>query len=63
MYEKALSIQLKKLGDDHPSVALTYYNVGSLYEDNLNKYKEALDLYQKSLSIWSVKLRQLSLRG
>ena len=26
MYEKALSISLKKLGDDHPDVAATYNN-------------------------------------
>ena len=31
MYEKALSIRLKKLGDDHPSVADTYNNMAVVY--------------------------------
>ena len=29
MYEKALSIKLKKLGDDHPDVADTYNNMAN----------------------------------
>ena len=33
MYEKALSIRLKKLGDDHPSVADTYNNMAIVYEE------------------------------
>ena len=31
MYEKALSIRLKKLGDDHPDVAMTYNNMAIVY--------------------------------
>ena len=32
MYEKALSIRLKKLGDDHPDVADTYNNMAVVYK-------------------------------
>ena len=32
-YERALSIQLKKLGADHVDVARTYYNMGNLHHD------------------------------
>ena len=55
MYEKSLSISLKKLGDDHPDVATTYNNMASVY-DNQGKYDEALAMYEKSLSI---KLKKL----
>ena len=41
---KALSISLKKLGDDHPDVATTYYNMGPVYS-NQGKYDEALAMY------------------
>ena len=41
MYEKALSIRLKKLGDDHPDVAATYNNMAIVYDDQ-GKYDEAL---------------------
>ena len=30
-YERALSIQLNKLGPDHVDVALTYHNMGNLH--------------------------------
>ena len=33
MYEKALSIRLKKLGDDHPRVATTYNNMAIVYKN------------------------------
>ena len=40
MYEKALSIELKKLGDDHPSVTMTYHNMAGVYYKQ-GKYEEA----------------------
>ena len=55
MYEKDLSIKLKKLGDDHPSVADTYNNMAIVY-DNQGKYDEALAMYEKALSIRLKKL-------
>ena len=55
LYEKALSITLKKLGDDHPSVATTYNNMANVY-DNQGKYEEALAMYEKALSISLKKL-------
>ena len=55
MYEKALSIRLKKLGDDHPDVATTYNNMAVVYM-NQGKYEEALAMYEKALSISLKKL-------
>ena len=55
MYEKALSISLKKLGDDHPRVADTYNNMAGVYY-NQGKYEEALAMYEKALSIRLKKL-------
>ena len=39
MYEKALSIYLKKLGNDHPHVALTCNNMANVYMSE-GKYDE-----------------------
>ena len=47
---------MKKLGDDHPDVAMTYANIGILYDTKLKKYKEALDFFQKALKIFKAKL-------
>ena len=55
MYEKALSIKLKKLGDDHPDVATTYNNMALVYTKQ-GKYNEALAMYEKALSIRLKKL-------
>ena len=30
-YQKALAIQLKKLGPEHPSVATSYNNIGAVH--------------------------------
>ena len=55
MYEKALSIRLKKLGNDHPGVADTYNNMAEVLHTGA-KYEEALAMYEKALSI---KLKKL----
>ena len=55
MYEKALSIKLKKLGDDHPDVAIRTITWLIVYR-NQGKYEEALAMYEKALSI---KLKKL----
>ena len=55
MREKVLSSELKKLGDDHPHVAITYSKLASVYECQ-GKYDEALAMYEKCLSIRLEKL-------
>ena len=50
MYKKTLSIRLKKLGDDHPDVAMAYNNIAIVYR-NQGKSKEAVQMYKKALSI------------
>ena len=51
MYEKALSIKLKKLGDDYPNVAATYCNMGVVYEKQ-GKNDEALAMYEGSVDLY-----------
>ena len=46
---------MKKLGDDHPDVAMTYNNMAIVYKKQ-GKYEEALAMYEKALSI---KLKKL----
>ena len=54
-YERALSIQLKKLGRDHVDVACTYHNMGSLHHD-LGEHQQAKEYYEGALSIQLNKL-------
>ena len=54
-YERALSIQLKKLGLDHVDVARTYHNMGSLHHD-LGEHQQAKKYYERALSIQLNKL-------
>ena len=49
-YTKALNIQEKVLGKDHPDVANSYNNIGSVYSD-MGDYPKALDFYTKALNI------------
>ena len=49
MYEKALSIRLKKLGKNHPDVAIRTITWLSIH--NQGKYEEASAMYKKDLSI------------
>ena len=48
--ERALSIQLNKLGPDHVVVARTYHNMGLLHSD-LGDYHQAKEYYERALSI------------
>ena len=48
-YERALSIQLKKLGPDHVDVARTYHNMGTLQKD-LGDHQQAKEYYERALS-------------
>ena len=54
-YERALSIQLNKLGPDHVDVAGTYHNMGILHR-NLGDYQQAKEYYERALSIQVNKL-------
>jgi len=49
-YLKALDINEKILGNEHPDTATTYNNIASVYND-LGAYKEALEWYKKALDI------------
>jgi tetratricopeptide (TPR) repeat protein len=50
LYEKSLKIVENISGENHPSTATNYNNLGSLYQD-MKKYDKALPLYEKSLEI------------
>jgi len=49
-YQKALKIGIKKLGPEHPSVAIRYNNIGSAYKSK-GEYDRAIGYYQKALKI------------
>ena len=49
-YERALSIQLNKLGPDHVDVAKTYHNMGNLHH-HLSDHQQAKQYYECALSI------------
>jgi len=51
----SLEISKEKLGDDHPDVATSYNNIGSVYK-NQGKYDDALKYYYMSLEILKKKL-------
>ena len=54
-YERALSMQLNKLGPDHVDVARTYYNMGILH-GNLGDNQQAKGYCERALSIQLNKL-------
>ena len=49
-YERALSIQLNKLGPHHVDVAKTYHNMGNLHH-HLSDHQQAKQYYERALSI------------
>ena len=49
-YEKALVIQEKVLGKEHPNTAATYNNIAVVYKKQGN-YEKALEYYEKALVI------------
>ncbi len=49
-YKKALKIDLKTLGDEHPNVATRYNNLGSAW-DSKGEYDKAIEYYKKALKI------------
>ena len=50
-YGKAMAISVKTLGDNHPSVATTYNNIGNTYY-KMDNVEQALDFYGKALAIY-----------
>ena len=55
-YERALSIQLNKLGPEHVDVARTYRNMGRLHK-GLGDHQQAREYYERALSVQVNKLR------
>jgi tetratricopeptide (TPR) repeat protein len=49
-YKKALAINIKTLGPEHPDTATSYNNISFVYSSQ-GKYKEALQGYEKALGI------------
>jgi len=49
-FQKALKINLKMLGPEHPDVAVMYSNLGMTYYDKGN-YDKAIEYFQKALDI------------
>lgn len=49
-FEKALKVRLAIYHENHPDVAISYYNIGSLH-CNQGEYKKALECYDKALKI------------
>ena len=54
-YTKALNIEEKVLGKDHPYTATAYGNIGAIY-DKMSNYSKALEFYMKALNISEEKL-------
>ena len=50
MCQKCLDIKKKALGQDHPEIAETYYNIGSLMKGK-GDLEGALLMYQKCLAV------------
>jgi tetratricopeptide (TPR) repeat protein len=55
LYQQALALRQKLLGDDHPDVATSLNNLALLYYSQ-GKYKEAEPLYQQALNIFEQRL-------
>jgi hypothetical protein len=50
MYLKCLKIRKLTIGENNPETAITYNNIGSVY-NNQGEYKKALENYFKCLEI------------
>jgi len=54
-YQRALKIDIKKLGIEHPDVAGDYHNLGVAYS-NQGNYDKAIEYYQKAYRIAAKRL-------
>ncbi|MDE6277769.1 MAG: tetratricopeptide repeat protein [Muribaculaceae bacterium] len=50
-YQKALSSALEQYGEKNPDMALSYNNIGTVY-DSQGDYDKALEYFQKAPNIW-----------
>ena len=50
LYERALDVKLKVLGEEHPDVASTLNGMANVYQMQ-GRYEEALDLYERALDV------------
>ncbi|MFO0141735.1 MAG: tetratricopeptide repeat protein, partial [Aphanizomenon sp.] len=55
LYQQALALRQKLLGDDHPDVAQSLNNLAGLYHSQ-GKYNEAEPLYEQALNICEQRL-------
>lgn len=49
-YKQSVKVTQRRLGDNHPSVAISYNNLAGLY-DEMGRYGEAEPMYHKALEI------------
>lgn len=57
LYKEAMTVLATKLGQEHPEMATSWYQIGELQE-TLGEYDKAVALYQKSLAIFEEKRGQ-----
>ena len=50
LYQTSLTIKLKSLSPNHPDLAATYRNIGSVH-NKMGEYSKALEFHQKDLDI------------
>jgi tetratricopeptide (TPR) repeat protein len=51
LYQQALEMWKRLLGDEHPDVATSLNNLAGLY-DSQGRYEQAEPLYQQALEMW-----------
>jgi len=57
LYKESMTVLAKQLGQDHPEMATSWYQIGELQE-TLGEYDKAVSLYKKSLEILEKKRGQ-----
>lgn len=55
LFQRALDIRVRKLGQEHPDTALILYNLALLSYDQ-GEYKEAEERFQQALMVWQKQL-------
>ncbi|CAF4226961.1 unnamed protein product [Rotaria sordida] len=54
-FQRSLEIRKIALPPNHPDLAVSYNNIGSVYEDT-GEYSKALQYYEKAQDIWKKSL-------